>query len=130
LKQHGPAVFVFKGREQARPLDARGRSGRSNLEHGEISVAERPRPQGTDVKDADQAALDDQGHPEQRANALFAENRIEDVGMVDVGDEDRYALGRDSSRESLTDGDPDSALDLLLDALGGAGHQLLCLIVD
>ena len=44
--------------------------------------------------------------------------------MVDVGDEDRHALGGDATGEALPDRNPHALLDLLLDALGGAGHQL------
>ena len=45
--------------------------------------------------------------------------------MVDVGDEDGHPLGGDPPGEALPAGDPDAALDLLLDASGGAGQQLI-----
>ena len=78
----------------------------------------------------DQLALDDQRHAEQRHDALLAQDRIEDVGVVDVGDEDRDAFGRDPAREPAAERDPDAALDLLLDPIGGAGDELLRIGVE
>ena len=44
--------------------------------------------------------------------------------MVDVLDRDRSALGGDPPREATPDRDPHALLDLLLDALGGLGHEV------
>ena len=44
--------------------------------------------------------------------------------MIDVGDEDRDALGGDPAGEALADRNPHAALDLLLDPLGGARDEL------
>jgi hypothetical protein len=49
--------------------------------------------------------------------------------VVDVGDEDGHALGRDSSREPPPDRDPHPLLNLLLDPLGGPSHELVRLSV-
>src|SRR6202030_2764526 len=67
---------------------------------------------------------------EQRSDALFAQDRIEDVRMVDVSHEDRHPLGGDSSSKALSEGDPDPTLDLLLDPLRGPRHQLLGVAVE
>ena len=50
--------------------------------------------------------------------------------MVDVRDIDRDPLGRNATREAFADRDPDSLLDLLLDPLGSARHELLILLVQ
>ena len=85
---------------------------------GEVAGGE-----AADVQDADHAALDEQRDAEQRADALLAQDRVVDVGVVDVLDRDRAALGRDAAGEAAPEGDLDAALDLLLDAAGGAGAQ-------
>ena len=118
-------MLVLELREQPGALDRRRRARGGHLQHREVVLAERPRLQRADVEHADQLALDDQRDPEQRLDALLAQDRIEDVGVVDVGDEDRDALGRDPAGEALAERNPHAALDLLLDPLGGAGDELL-----
>jgi hypothetical protein len=50
--------------------------------------------------------------------------------VIDVGDVDRPAPGRDASREAAAERDADAALDLLLEALGGPRHELLGVLVE
>jgi hypothetical protein len=50
--------------------------------------------------------------------------------VVDVGDVDRPAARGDTAREAASDRDPHTALDLLLEALGGARDQLLGILVE
>jgi hypothetical protein len=50
--------------------------------------------------------------------------------VVDVGDVDRPASRGDAAREAPADRDPHAALDLLLEALGGARDELLALVVE
>ena len=50
--------------------------------------------------------------------------------MVDVGDVDRPAARGDAAGEAPSDRDPHAALDLLLEALGGACDQLLGVVVE
>ena len=50
--------------------------------------------------------------------------------MVDVGDVDRPAARGDAAREAPSDRDPHAALDLLLEALGGARDELLGVVVE
>ena len=50
--------------------------------------------------------------------------------MVDVGDVDRPAARGDAAREAPADRDPHAALDLLLEALGGARDELLGIVVE
>src|SRR3712207_8287258 len=52
-----------------------------------------------------------------------AQQRIEDVGRVDVGDRDRPAFRRDAPCEAAPDGDPHALLDLLLDPLRRGGDE-------
>ena len=88
------------------------------------SAREHARDEAADVQDADHPALDQQRDAEQRADALLAQDRVEDVGVVDV-------LDRRSARRSaairpakpLPTGMADALHDLLLDPLGGAGAE-------
>jgi hypothetical protein len=50
--------------------------------------------------------------------------------VVDVGDVDRPAARGDAPREAPADRDPHAALDLLLEALGGARDELLRIVVE
>ena len=79
---------------------------------------------------ADQALLHEQGHPEQRLQALLAQDRVEDVGVVDVGDLDRPALGGDPAGEAAADGDPHALLDLLLKPLGRARGEHAAVLLE
>ena len=92
---------------------------------GEVAGGE-----GADVEHADHAALDEERDAEEAADPLLAEQRVEDVGVVDVGDDDRAPLGRDAPREAAADGDPDALLDLLLDALGGPRAQHAAVLLE
>jgi hypothetical protein len=90
-----------------------------------ILEAECPRRQRAHVQHADQITLHHQRQPEQRADALLPQDRVQDVGVVDVGDEDRHAFGGDPAREPLADRDPNPLLHLLLDALRSPRDPLL-----
>ena len=48
-----------------------------------------------------------------------------DVRVVDIGDENGDALGGDPTGEPLAEWNPHALLDLLLDAAGGAGDELI-----
>ena len=74
--------------------------------------------------------LDEQRHAEQRLDALLAQDRVEDVGVVDVGEDDRPALGRDPAGEAAAERDPDALLDLLLDPSRRAGDELVRRLVE
>ena len=100
------------------------------LEQVAVGRGEVARREGADVEDADDAALDEERHAEEAADPLLAEQRVEDVAMVDVGDDDRTPLGRDAPREAAADGDPDALLDLLLDALGGSRAQHAAVLLE
>ena len=45
--------------------------------------------------------------------------------MIDLVEGDRLPLGRDATGEPLPHGDADASFHLLLDALGGSGHELV-----
>ena len=124
------AMLAVERVEQPRAVDRRrGLRGRE-LQQRRVGVGELARRDRADVQHAEDGALDEQRHAEQRADALLAQDRVEDVGVVDVGDVDRPAPGRDAAREARADRDPDAALDLLLEALGGARDELLGVVVE
>ena len=106
--------------EQLGVLDRdRGPIG-GELEQLAVVGGEVARGEAADVQDAEHAAGDEQGDAEQAADALLAQDRVEDVGVVDVLDRDRGPGGGDAAGEAAADRDAHALLDLLLDALGGA----------
>ena len=88
-----------------------------------VLVGEMARGERADVQHAEHAALDEQRDAEHRADALLAQDRVGDVRVVDVVDDDRAALGGDTAGEARADRDRDALLDLFLDALGGPRPQ-------
>jgi hypothetical protein len=77
------------------------------------------------VHHAGDAALDQQRDAEERADALLAQDRVVDVGAVDVVDRQGFLRRRDAPGEALANRDADALFDLLLDALGGPRLQPL-----
>ena len=123
-------MLAVEGVEEARAVD-RGRGLRGGeLQERRVGVGELARRERADVQDAEDGALDEQRHAEQRADALHPQDRVQDVGVVDVGDEDRPASGRDASREAPAERDAHAALDLLLETLGGACDELAGVVVE
>ena len=88
-------------------------------------MRERP-----DVHDADHPALHQQRHPQQGAQALLAQDRVDDLGLVEVLDLNRLAGRRDAPGEAAADRDAHSPLDLLLEALGGPRHERVLVVVE
>lgn len=70
--------------------------------------------QAPHVQDADELPGVDERHAQQRDDALFAQERVQDVGVVHVGDEHGTADRRDAPGEPAADRDLHPALDLLL----------------
>ena len=91
----------------------------------EPAVDERP-----DVDHAQRVAGDKQRHSEHRLDPLLAQNRVEHVGVIDVGEDHRLPLGRDPAREAAADRDANALLDLLLDPNRGSCDQLVGSLVD
>ena len=108
-------------------FDGEGGAVAGELEEVAVLVGEVAWGEAADVQDAEDGAFDDQGDAEQGLDALLAQDRVEDVGVVDVGDGDGAALGGDAAREAAAEGDAHALFDFLLDALGGAGVQRLAL---
>ena len=96
------------------------------LEQLDVVRVERARDERADVEHADHARRrTSERHAEQRLDPLLAQDRVEDVGVVDVGEDHRPPLGGDPAREALADRDPDALLDLLLDPDRGARDELV-----
>src|SRR5205823_11979701 len=75
----------------------------------EVTVVQR-----ADMENADRGAVDDQRDAEHRLDPLLPQKRIEDVGVVDVVEDHRTALRRDTSRKAKADRDANAGLDLFL----------------
>ena len=72
--------------EQPRAVDRRGRAVGRELEQLGVLGREHARRQRADVQHADHAAVAEQRHAEQRADPALAQDRVQDVGVVDVLD--------------------------------------------
>ena len=84
-------------------FDGEGGAVAGELEEVAVLVGEVAWGEAADVQDAEDAAFDDQGDAEQGLDALLAQDRVEDVGVVDVGDRDGAALGGDAAREAAAE---------------------------
>ena len=130
LQRDRVAVLAIEGVEQARTVDRGRRLRCRELQQRGVGVGELARGDGAHVQHAERRALHEQWNAEQRAHALHAQDRVQDLGVVDVGDVDRPAARGDAAGEAPSDRDPHAALDLLLEALGGACDQLLGVVVE
>ena len=115
---------------QPRPVDRDGHPVRDELQQLDVVARETPVRQRADVEDADHLVADQQRHAEHRLDAFLAQDRVQDVGVVDVVEDHRAALAADAAREAAAHGDPHALLDLLLDPDRGARHQLVRLLVQ
>jgi hypothetical protein len=97
------------------------------LEQVALLLGELARREAPDVQHPDDAAAHDERDAEQGLDALLAQDRVVDVGVLEVGDGDRATLRGDATGEAAAERDPHPLLDLLLDALGGARVQLVAL---
>ena len=94
------AMLAVERVEQARAVDRGGGLRGGELQQRGVGVGELARRDRPDVQHAEGGALHEQRHAQQRAHALHAQDRVQDVGVVDVGDVDRPAPGRDPAREA------------------------------
>ena len=118
------------GLEEARVLDReRGPVGHE-LEQLDLVLAEGARNERADVEHAAHLSLDHERDAEHRLDALLAQERVEDVCVVDVVEDHRPLLGGDPAREAAADRDADALLDLLLDPERGARDELVRLLVE
>ena len=81
--------------------------------------------QRADVEDAAQLSFDHERDAEHRLDALLAQERVEDVGVVDVVEDHGPLLGGDPAREAAAHRDADALLYLFLDAERGARDELV-----
>ena len=73
---------------------------------------------------------DEQRNAEHRLDPLVAQDRIEHVGVVNVIEDHRATVRRDSTRETTADRNPHASLDLLLDADRRPCDELVRLLVE
>ena len=76
------------------------------------------------MQHADHLALEEDRDAEERADSLLPQDRVQDVGVVDVRDEDWPPLRGHAPREATPERNPHTGLDLLLQSLGHPGHQV------
>ena len=81
------------------------------------------------MHDADDAAFDVDGHAQHRADALLPEDRVYDVGVVEV-DDDRSCLSGDAARETACERHLDALADLLLQPSRGTCDEDAAILVE
>ena len=86
--------------------------------------------QRADVDHPEHPVVDDQRRAGERLDAAPPENRVDDVGTIEVLDHHRAPLGHDLAREAAPDWDPNAGLHLLLEPLGGARDELGLRLVE
>ena len=116
--------------EQVGVVDRHRCSLAREAEELDIRVIELAMNERADVKHADDPVAHDQRHAEEGLDAFLEQDRVEHVVVVDVGEEDRSALGCDASGEAAADGDAHALLDLFLDSDGGARDELVGGLVE
>ena len=111
-------------------LDRKGDTGGDELEQLDVIGGELPVDERADVEDADRLVPDEERDAAQRADALLAQDRVEDVGMGEVIEDDRPLQGGDAAGEAPAERDADAALDLLLDPDRRTRYKLVRLLVQ
>jgi molybdenum cofactor synthesis domain-containing protein len=112
-----------------RTLEAEGHALGDEAEKLRVLFVENAVGQRPYVDHAEDALAGDERRAEQRLDSLLAQDGVQHVGVVGVLDEHYAPLGCDPAGEALADGDPDSALDFLLDALGRPRNELVGFLV-
>ena len=83
-----------------------------------------------DVHHADDAAFDVHGHAEHRADAPLPQDRVDDLGVIEVLDDDRARLGGDAAREAAGERHLDALAYLLLQSSCGAREEDAAILVE
>jgi hypothetical protein len=82
------------------------------------------------VDHTDQPTLGDERCAHEAPNSHRSENRVVQVGRVDVVDDDGLVLSGDPTGEPCTHGDAHALTDLVLDPGRRGGHQITGRLVD
>ena len=115
---------------QSRALSGERDTFRDEAEQLHVVLVELPRPERSDVQHADHVTAHDERHAEHRLDALLPQDRVHDLGVVDVVEDHRLRGGRDATGKAATDRDPNALLDLFFDSECGAREQLGPLVVQ
>jgi hypothetical protein len=107
-----------------RAVDRDGGPLRHHLQQLHVLLRKPPRGERPNVHDSDHVAVRDQRYAREGLDPLLSQDRIEDVAVVDVVEDDGSAMGRDAAGEALPEWDAHAALDLLLDSFRRARHEL------
>ena len=125
-----PLARRLLGLEEPLVLDRERRALGHPLEEVDVVRREDAVRQRADVDDAAHLPAHRERRAEQRLDPLLAQDRIEDVGGVDVLDHHRRRLRSDPAGEAPAERDADARLHLLFDPLRGAGDELVRLLVE
>ena len=81
------------------------------------------------MHDADQRPEMEQRNADQRADPGFTENRVHDLSLRHLVDDDRRALGGNAAREPLADRNRDRELELCVQSLRRSRNERPALLV-
>jgi uncharacterized protein YndB with AHSA1/START domain len=115
---------------EKRLLDRHRRALGRELEELHVVRFENAMAKAADVNYAQHATAYEERGAEKRLDSLLAENRVQDVRVIDVLDGERPPLGGDPAGEAAADRDPRAPLDLLLDSLRRARDELVRALVE
>src|ERR671910_449417 len=110
--------------------DGERRPVRRALKELDVLVVKRSRGQRAHVQHPDHASLHEQRHAEQRAEPLLAQDRVDDLELVDVEDANRPAGGGDAAGESAPHPGAHPPPDLLLEALRSPGDECCVVVLE
>ncbi len=79
---------------------------------------------------SDHASFHVDRHSQHRADALLAQDRVDDIGLAEVLDHDRAAAGGDAPREPARQWHLHALAHLLLEAARGARDQHPAVLVE
>jgi hypothetical protein len=108
----------------ARALDRDRDAVGDELEELGVTISEQTRDERADMKDPDRFCSDEQRHAEHGLDPLLTQDRVDDVGRVDVIENSRAACSGNSPCKAATEWDPHTLLDLFLDPDRGARDEL------
>ncbi len=91
----------------------------------DVVLVELPVTQRAHVEDAEQPALAEQRHTDERLDALPPQQWIDHGVLADLVDEVRLQVSGDAPREALPDADADTLAYLFFDPGGRGGDELL-----
>ena len=100
------------------------------LQQVDVVDGELARHERANVQHAHDLAAHEQRHAEQRLDPLLPQDRVHNVRVVDVVQDDGPSVRRDATGEAPAEWDANTLLDLFLDAAGRARDEISTILVE